>query len=303
MFQTVPFADFPSAATVVLAFLHERIGFNLWIVTRTEQNDWIVLQAEDHGYGVSPGKVFAWADTFCSRMVDGSGPCVAPVSADIPLYAEAAIGREVSIGAYIGVPLQGLDGKFFGTLCAIHPAPMPATIADELPLVQLMARLLSTLLAADLYKIEMARRNERIQADAQRDILTGLYNRRGWEMLLTAEEERCQNYGHPACTIAIHVVGLQKINADEGLATGDDLLRRTGQALRAATLTTHIAARVGDDTFAVLGVECGHEAAIHLRERVEGALQEWRVPAQARVAMRNPAGGLADAWSRATNAP
>jgi len=34
----------------VLAFLHRRLGFDLWMVTRTEGDNWIVLQTEDHGY-------------------------------------------------------------------------------------------------------------------------------------------------------------------------------------------------------------------------------------------------------------
>ena len=47
------FLNFESAARAVLSFLHRRVGFNLWMVTRTEGEDWIVLQAEDHGYGVT----------------------------------------------------------------------------------------------------------------------------------------------------------------------------------------------------------------------------------------------------------
>ena len=29
-----------------------KVCFALWMITRTESNDWIVLQAKDHGYGV-----------------------------------------------------------------------------------------------------------------------------------------------------------------------------------------------------------------------------------------------------------
>ena len=31
------------------------------MITRTEGDDWIVLQAEDHGYDIKPGQVFRWA--------------------------------------------------------------------------------------------------------------------------------------------------------------------------------------------------------------------------------------------------
>ena len=40
------FQNFQSASRATLAFLHQRFGFSLWMVTRTEGNDWIVLQSE-----------------------------------------------------------------------------------------------------------------------------------------------------------------------------------------------------------------------------------------------------------------
>lgn len=60
--------DFEGAGQAVLAFLHRRLGMGLWMITRTQGGNWIVLQTEGHGYGVSPGAVFPWADTFCSAM-------------------------------------------------------------------------------------------------------------------------------------------------------------------------------------------------------------------------------------------
>ncbi len=41
--------NFETAAQAVLTFLHQQLGFDLWMITRTEGNDWIVLQANDHG--------------------------------------------------------------------------------------------------------------------------------------------------------------------------------------------------------------------------------------------------------------
>ena len=122
----LPLHDFESAGRAVLAFLHRRLGFGLWMITRTEGEDWIVLQVEDHGYGISPGTVFRWADSFCSEMVQNNGPKVAPNSDIVPAYAAAPIGQQVPIKAYIGVPLSNADGSLFGTLCAIDPSRQQA---------------------------------------------------------------------------------------------------------------------------------------------------------------------------------
>ena len=77
------FSNFQEAVQAVLESLHERLGFQLWMFTRVEGEDWIVLEAADYGYGVSSGNVFQWSDSFCSRMVRGEGPRVTPNSQPI----------------------------------------------------------------------------------------------------------------------------------------------------------------------------------------------------------------------------
>ena len=202
-------SDFEAAARDALAFLHDRLGFDLWMVTRTEGDDWVVLHTEDHGYNVHEGTVLKWADSFCSRMIRGEGPRIAPASDAVTAYAKAPIGQQVPIGAYAGVPLNHPDGSLFGTLCAIDPKPQPDTIADELPLVELIARLLSRVLESDQRLLEQSRRADRAENQAMCDPLTGLYNRRGWDRLLASEQSRCQRYASPACVVSIDIDGLR----------------------------------------------------------------------------------------------
>ncbi len=151
----------------MLAYLHERFGFKLWMMTRTEGEDWIVLHTEDHGYGVQEGTVFRWADSFCSRMVEGLGPKIAPSADKVPVYVEAPIGQQVPIGAYIGVPLAKPDGTLFGTLCAIDPEEQPEDIVDHLPLIELLAQSLATILTSDLNAVEQTRLAEQTRRAEQ----------------------------------------------------------------------------------------------------------------------------------------
>jgi GAF domain-containing protein len=144
-----PFADFESASAEVLDFLHERLGFALWLVTRVENDQWVIEQARDEGYGVKVGDSYRFADTYCARMFEGLGPNFAHETSAVPCYAAAGIGKELPIAAYIGVPLLCADGSLFGTLCGIDPAPQPPAVGDELPLVELSGRFLSSLLARD----------------------------------------------------------------------------------------------------------------------------------------------------------
>lgn len=237
--------DFVAASRAVLDYLHDKLGFDLWMVTRTEGNDWIVLQAADHGYGVEADNVFKWTDSFCAHMVAGRGPRIAPDSDSIPIYANTPIRQQLQIGAYIGVPLTYSDGSLFGTLCAIHPTPKTENTTTELPLIEIFAAMLSSLLNAEIKAAEVARQAERSREEAEIDALTCLYNRRGWDRLLASEEDRCHRYACPASVIAIDLDGLKVINDTLGHAAGDELITRAATTIAAAVRDFDVVSRPG----------------------------------------------------------
>jgi len=300
MFDTIaPFSDFTSAARNILSYLHHRLGFRLWMVTRTQEENWIMLQVEDHGYGVQEGDVFCWSDSFCSRMVNGEGPCIAPRVSTVPAYREAPIGKQVSIGAYIGIPIVLRDGSLFGTLCAIDPDSQPENIQDDLPTVELLAKLLSTILDNELKFNQQARNLERLEVEAMSDVLTELYNRRGWEKLLLAEEKRCQRYGHPVGVICIDLDHLKRINDTKGHPAGDKLIYQTAQTIRSQVRGEDISARVGGDEFAVLGIQCNAQQIQALAERLIASLENAGISVSAGYASRHPSQGLMAAYEEA----
>jgi diguanylate cyclase (GGDEF)-like protein len=296
---TNPPSVFEQASREVLRFLHDRLGFKLWMVTRKEGSDWIFLQAEDHGYDVQEGAVFQWTDSFCSRMVAGKGPRIAPRSASVPAYAEAPIGRQVGIGAYAGVPLTFRDGSLFGTLCAIDPDPQPAEIADALPLVELLAGLLSKLLNIELGAMEATRRAEGSAVEAETDAMTGLYNRRGWNRLLGAEEVRCRRYGHPACVVAVDLDQLKLVNEARGHAAGDEWICLAAHAIRTAVRESDVVARVGGDEFAVMCPERSIAVAPEILKRIRMKLASVHVAASVGLAMSVHPKGLQNTWREA----
>ncbi|MDE3198135.1 MAG: sensor domain-containing diguanylate cyclase [Acidobacteriota bacterium] len=294
--------DFAAASESVLRFLHERLGFNLWMVTRTEDKDWIVLKTEDHGYGIRPPVVFSWADTLCSRMLEGRGPRMSPYCSEVPAYAAAPLARQLPIEAYIGVPLRNPDGSLFGTLCAIDPKPQPRAITGELPLVELLAEMLSSVLAAELRASESERHTERIRRDAEIDRLTSIYNRRGLDRLLDLEEKRCARYGHPACVIVVDLDALKEVNDTQGHAAGDELIRRAAATLRAGARVNDIVARIGGDEFVVIGLESDEAEAHALAERLRWDLDHAGIAASLGFSVREPLRGLTHACAAADQA-
>ncbi|MCB1989333.1 MAG: GGDEF domain-containing protein [Nitrospirota bacterium] len=293
------FHDFESAGKATLAFLRDRLGFGLWMVTRTEGKDWIVLQSEDHGYGVEAGHVFQWADSFCSEMIKGNGPRIAPDSDDVPAYVAAPIGRQVPIRAYIGVPLLSASGDLFGTLCAIDPERQPDAIVAEQKLIELLATLLSTILSAELRTVEEHRRSERLAVEALADPMTLLSNRRAWDQLMANEEERCRRYGHPAAVFAIDLDDLKRVNDTGGHPAGDALICLAAKTLREIAREVDVVARLGGDEFGLLAVECDSAGADLLLHRMRDAFTRRNVRASVGYSMRTPGTGLTGAWQTA----
>jgi diguanylate cyclase len=296
------FADFHSAARAVLAFLHQRLGFGLWMVTRIEGDHWVALQTENHAYDQDALVMLRWTDTFCARMVLGEGPRVAPRISDVPAYAEAPVRSQIPIGAYIGVPLRQPDGRLFGTLCGLDPSPQPESIVDELGLVDMLAALLGTLLQFELEASTAQRRAEQARAEALTDTLTGLYNRRGWDTLVIGEEDRCRRYGHPACVVSLDLYEFERISAAQGHEVADTLLAHAGLVLRQNARAHDIVARVADDRFAILGVECERSAAESFVTRLRMAMERAAIPARIGLGIRDPAADLYRAWEVADQA-
>lgn len=273
------FDSFAEASEAVLRVLHERIGMELWMITRVQRDNWIILKSLDQKYGVSNGQVIRWSDSFCSRMVRGLGPRIAADAMKVPAYRDAPIARRMRIGAYIGIPLARGDGSLFGTLCAVSPEVKPQQIEQEQPFIELLTSLLSTILSQELAANDAARQVEKSRADAQRDSLTGLFNHRGWNELLALEQVRCERYGHPACVLSIDLNGLKKINDDQGHEAGDQLIRKAALAITEVSRTSEIIARPGGDEFLVLAVESDLDLGEFLLYRIRDRFTELGISA------------------------
>jgi diguanylate cyclase len=284
--------DFTSASRRALQFLHKQFGLGLWMVTRVEGDDWIVLSADDSHYGVKEGAVLKWSDSFCSRMVDGLGPKLATDAALVAAYRDAPIGKLMTIGCYVGIPLARADGGLFGTLCAIDPESQPPELEKQLPYIELIGELLSDILNVELKAVEATRRFERAFDAARTDFLTSLYNRRGWTGFLEQEEDRCRRYGHPAAIISVDLDDLKQMNDRYGHKSGDELLNAAARAIAGAVRSSDIVARTGGDEFAVLCVECDAPGAREIEHHIRLALTERNISASLGMEMRAPAGDL-----------
>ncbi len=187
--------SFDDACVKALQLLHDKLDFGLWMITRVEGHDWVVLKSKDFDYGIQDGDVFVWLESFCCRMIRGEGPNFAPVSDKVIAYAEAEIGKKVPIQAYMGFPMWGENGELLGTLCAIDPNPVPESWSEFEPFVQQIANELADAYRAD-YHQTIQNGYERLGKAKSEDQVSELLSL-DWESLLDAHQSLAQHNGKP----------------------------------------------------------------------------------------------------------
>jgi len=290
-------STFDGAVSSVLDHLQERVGLRLWMLARVSGGRAVVLGVRDRWYGIATGAVLEWDELPCRAVADSRTPMVAPATAGLSAFAVGPRQRR-RVGAHAAVPIVDPEGDLFGCLCGMDPEPQPA-LAGELPTLELIGRLLATVLAQELEREELERRVERAELEALTDPLTGVGNRRAWDHIFDAEEARCRRYGSPASLVSVDLDELKLVNDDRGHAAGDALLRRAAQVIEATKRASDVVARLGGDEFGVLAVECDETAAAALAERIRQAFLGAGIRASVGHATRQPGIGLAGAWEEA----
>jgi len=99
----------------------------------------------------------------------------------------------------------------------------------------------------------------------ERDPLTGLLNRRAWDMALTGSLRKRRQ---PMYVALIDLDQFKAFNDRHGHPAGDALLRRAAVAWRGALRTADVLARYGGEEFAILLASCSAESALDIIDRV-----------------------------------
>jgi diguanylate cyclase (GGDEF)-like protein len=105
------------------------------------------------------------------------------------------------------------------------------------------------------------------------DPLTGLGNRRAFDMLLQQEVARARRYARPVSVIMADADGLKRVNDSRGHGIGDKLLCAVAEAIRRTLRISDHAARIGGDEFAMILPETNRDAAEIVVRRLEHALK------------------------------
>ncbi len=139
-------------------------------------------------------------------------------------------------------------------------------------------------LAAEVARLEaelavMRQRVAELETRAERDPLTGVLNRRGFERELARAHSYVERYGGSAALIYLDLDGFKPVNDRHGHAGGDAVLQAVAATLVAAVRASDAVARIGGDEFAVLlwnlSAGAGQKKALALETLIAKTSVAW----------------------------
>jgi diguanylate cyclase (GGDEF)-like protein len=126
-------------------------------------------------------------------------------------------------------------------------------------------------------KALLERRTRRLERRADRDELTGLWNRRYIERMLPQAVRNAHAGGGPLSAVMVDADHFKAINDTFGHGIGDQVLRRMAMLLRTGVRPDDIAARLGGEEFILLLPDTPGERALDVGRRLWAAVRgaDW----------------------------
>jgi len=131
--------------------------------------------------------------------------------------------------------------------------------------------------SAENLALELKQANRKLRRLANTDGLTGLYNHRTFQELLSNRVSEANRHGRSLALILLDIDRFKDINDDYGHVVGDDLLKAVSNKMMALKRAEDILARYGGEEFALVLPETGVRGAVHLAERIREGIAEMVV--------------------------
>ncbi len=131
---------------------------------------------------------------------------------------------------------------------------------------------------------QLLRENQQLEQErralerlAHTDVVTGLANRRYFDVQLTRMLVRAELGHRPLGLVIVDIDHFKQINDNFSHLAGDEVLRRVGELMLELARRNDLAARVGGEELAVLLPKTTTSSAMAVAERIRGAVAELDV--------------------------
>ena len=125
-------------------------GMGFAAVAYVSEERWIACQIEDRiEFGLDPGGELEIKKTICDDIRRCGQPILIDNSGTDPDWWSHPVPVLYGFKSYVSLPIL-VDGSFFGTLCAIDPAPRDLPLAERLAELEELAARVAVILTTKL---------------------------------------------------------------------------------------------------------------------------------------------------------
>ena len=229
-----------------------------------EEGD-LVLRA--HQGSLTPcipaGGRFPAAQEPWSRILSASGTVIEKDLASRPpafrLFTEAA--------SRMSIPLISF-GQTLGVL-TMHSSEPNAFSSIELQSLESVADICAN-------SIQNAHYVERVKQLAYLDGLTGIFNRRFFEVRIMDEIERARRYGTGLVVVMADIDQFKKLNDEFGHLLGDEVLRQVSSLFHQNLRKIDVVYRYGGEEFALLLTQTSAPQGVVVAEKLRKMVEGWQ---------------------------
>jgi diguanylate cyclase (GGDEF)-like protein len=126
--------------------------------------------------------------------------------------------------------------------------------------------------------IQNAHYVQRVKQLAYLDGLTGIFNRRYFELRIMEEIERARRFGSGMAVIMADIDHFKQLNDDFGHLLGDEVLRQTSSLFQQQVRKMDVVCRYGGEEFAILLSQTNEQQAVLVAEKLRRLMAEWQFP-------------------------
>lgn len=180
-----------------------------------------------------------------------------------------AIRMFTETASRMSIPLISF-GQTLGVL-SLHSSERNAFRASELQSLESVADICAS-------SIQNAHYVERIRQLSYLDGLTGIFNRRFFELRIQEEIERARRSGTGMAVVMADIDGFKRLNDEFGHLLGDEVLRQVSSLFHQQLRKIDVVCRYGGEEFAILLTQTNAEHAMGVAEKLRKMVESWQFP-------------------------
>jgi diguanylate cyclase (GGDEF)-like protein len=119
---------------------------------------------------------------------------------------------------------------------------------------------------------------ERVKQLAYLDGLTGIFNRRFFELRIAEEIERARRFGAGMAVIMVDIDQFKRLNDEFGHLLGDEVLRQVSSIFHQQVRKIDVVCRYGGEEFAILLSQTNPQYALSVAEKLRRLVETWQFP-------------------------